>query len=315
MIELYNVVSTHSFNHIHSNSLIIYSFKIDTGMKENELKALVSLLDDEDANIISHVEEKIISLGEEIIPFLESEWESSLNPLVQTRIEDLIHILQFDLLKSRMGEWFEKEDNDLLEGMWLLATYQYPDLELQKLRQDLEQIYYEAWLEFKTDIHPYDQVKLLNSVLFGKLKFSANTKNFHSPGNSMLNVVLESRKGNPISLCVLYMLVAQKLKMPVHGVNLPNLFILTYKPQNQNYPQFYINAFNRGLIFSKDDIDNYVSELRINPQGSFYQPCSNNEIILRSLRNLINAFEKIGEHSKSEEIKVLLELATRKKKH
>lgn len=279
-------------------------------MKENELKALVSLLDDEDNKIISHIEGKIISLGEEIIPFLEAHWESTLNPLVQSRIEDLIHILQFDLLKNRLSEWCEAEENDLLEGMWLIATYQYPDLELQKLRQDLEQIYYEAWLEFKTDIHPYDQVKLLNSVLFSKLKFGANTKNFHSPGNSMINVVLDSKKGNPISLCVLYLLVAQKLKMPVYGVNLPNLFILTYK--SENYPQFYINAFNRGLIFSKEDIDNYVSELRINKQDSFYQPCSNKDVIVRSLRNLVNAFEKIGEHSKSDEIKELLQLISKR---
>ena len=275
-------------------------------MQENEIKALVSLLDDEDAQIIAHVEEKIISLGEEVIPFLETEWESNLNPMVQERIEDLIHILQFDLLKSRLSSWFEEDEGDLLEGMWLVATYQYPDVELQKLRQDLEQIYYDAWLEFKPDAHPYDQVKLLNSVLFSKLKFGANTKNFHSPGNSMINVVLETKKGNPISLCVLYMLVAQKLKMPVFGVNLPNLFILTYKGENENFPQFYINAFNRGLIFSKEDIDNYIAELRIHPQSSYYQPCDHKEIVLRSLRNLVNSFEKIGDHAKSEEVKTLL---------
>ena len=279
-------------------------------MEEKELKALVSLLDDEDAQIISHVEEKIISLGEEIIPFLESEWESNLNPLVQNRIEDLIHILQFDLLKNRLVAWFEEDSPDLLKGMWLIATYQYPDLEYSRLRQDLEQIYYEAWLEFKTDVHPYDQVKLLNSVIFNKLRFGANTKNFHAPGNSMVNVVLENRKGNPISLCVIYMLVAQKLKMPVYGVNLPNLFILTYKSENENYAQFYINAFNRGLIFSKDDIDNYIAELRINPQDGYYPPCSNKDIILRSLRNLVNSFDKIGDHAKSEEIKTLLHLVS-----
>ena len=118
-------------------------------------------------------------------------------------------------------------EKDLLTAMWLVATYQYPDLELEKLRQELEQIYYETWLEFKPDLYPIDQIKVVNSVLFNKLKFGANTKNFHSPGNSMINVVLETRKGNPITLCVIYMLVAQKLKLPVQGVNLPNLFILT----------------------------------------------------------------------------------------
>ncbi len=273
-------------------------------MEIKELEALVSLLDDEDSTIISHVEEKIISLGEPIIPFLERAWEKSLDPIVQERIEELVHTLQFDLLTDRMVKWDQEEDPDLLEGMWLIATYQYPDLELDKLRQELEQLYYEAWLEFKPDAHPFDQVKLLNSVIFGKLKFSANTRNFHSPGNSMINVVLQTKKGNPISLCVLYMMIARKLKMPVYGVNLPNLFILTYKDDSDK--QFYINAFNRGLIFSRDDIDNYIAELRITPQDQYYEPCSNKDIVKRCLRNLINSFDKLGDHAKSEEVKQLL---------
>lgn len=271
-------------------------------MEERELKALVSLLDEQDGNILSHVEEKILSLGEEVIPFLEGHWENSMDPLVQKRIEDIIHHLQFEGLKSKLSEW-KAGDQDLLEVMYLLATYQYPDLELDKLRNDLEQIYYEAWLEFKGDAHPFDQVKKLNSVLFSKLKFSANTKNFHAPGNSMINIVLESRRGNPLSLCVLYMLVGRKLKMPLYGVNLPNLFILTYKSDDV---QFYINAFNKGLIFSRADIDNYLSHLNQVPNDIFYQPCTSLDIALRLLRNLIASFENLSEHHKADEVKQLL---------
>jgi regulator of sirC expression with transglutaminase-like and TPR domain len=120
----------------------------------------------------------------------------------------------------------------------------------------------------------------------------------------MINVVLESKKGNPITLCVIYMLVAQKLKLPVFGVNLPNLFILTYKDEQGN--QFYINAFNRGLIFSKQDIENYIGELHLVPQPSFFEPCDNLEIMRRAMRNLIMSFEKMGEHAKAEEVKLLL---------
>ena len=255
-------------------------------MNDAEIKALVSLLDDEDTKIVSQIEEKILSLGTPIIPFLEHEWENNFNPLVQRRIEELT------------------PDHDLITGMWLVSTYQYPDIELLKLKQELEQIYYETWLEFKPDLYPFDQVKIINSVFFNKLKFGANTKNFHSPGNSMLNVVLDTRKGNPLTLCVLYMLVAQKLKLPVYGVNLPNLFVLTYKDGVNT--QFYINAFNKGLIFSRQDIENYINELHLPPQTSFYEPCSNLDIIRRVFRNLIMSFDKMGEHAKAEEVKELL---------
>ncbi|MGE0588503.1 MAG: transglutaminase-like domain-containing protein [Cyclobacteriaceae bacterium] len=273
-------------------------------MEEKELKALVSLLDDEDAQIVSHVEEKILSIGVSVIPFLELQWESSFNPKVQQRIEELIHTLQYELVKKRLKDWYASADKDLLTGMWIVSTYQYPDTELTQLRQDLEQIYYETWLEFRNDLYPFDQIKVINSVLFGKLKFGPNSKNFHSPGNSLINVVLEIKKGNPITLSVIYMLVAQKLKLPVYGVNLPNLFILTYK--DEKHTQFYINAFNRGLIFSKQDIENYINELHLTPQPSFFEPCDSVEIIRRTLRNLIMSFEKMGEHAKANEVKVLL---------
>lgn len=273
-------------------------------MKDTELKALVSLLDDEDTQIVSHVEEKIRSLGTGIIPFLEQEWESNFNSQVQRRIEDLIHTLQYELLKERIQNWYKSEDQDLLTGMWLISTYQYPDLELIKLKQELEQIYYETWLEFKPDLYPFDQIKVINGVLFNKLKFGANTKNFHSPGNSLLNVVLETHKGNPITLCVIYLMVSQKLKLPVYGVNLPNLFVLTYK--DEHHTPFYINAFNKGLIFSRQDIENYINELHLTPQSSFFEPCSNLEIIRRVFRNLIMSFDKMGEHAKAEEVKELL---------
>jgi len=271
-------------------------------MEDKELKALVSLLDEEDQEVLNHVEQKIISLGGTVIPYLEQQWEQQFNPVVQRRLEELIHTLQFDTLRERLSAW-KQGDMDLLEGMWLIATYQYPDLELDKLKKDLEQVYYEAWLEFKTEAHPLDQVKLLNSVFFSKLKFGANTKNFHSPGNSMINVVLETKKGNPTTLCIIYMLVAQKLELPISGVNLPNLYILVYKSEES---QFYINVFNRGLIFSKSDIDNYLGHLNLTPKDVFYEPCENLETIKRVMRSLMVSFEKLGDPQKVEEIKILL---------
>ena len=181
-------------------------------MKKKELKALVSLL--EDRSLRGEIEGKILELGTETIPFLEEEWEKSFDPDLQQYLEDIIHKLQNELLKERLVEWKQAESDDLLKGMWIVATYQYPDLSLEKLRQDLEQLYYEVWLEHKPEQHHFDQIKFINGVLFSKLKFRANMKNFHSPANSMINMVMQTKRGNPISLSVIYLLIAQKLDMP-----------------------------------------------------------------------------------------------------
>jgi regulator of sirC expression with transglutaminase-like and TPR domain len=119
----------------------------------------------------------------------------------------------------------------------------------------------------------------------------------------MLNQVFDLKKGNPISLCVIYMLVANRLGLPVSGVNLPSLFVLTYKtPQIQ----FYINIFNRGLIFSKVDISNYIKQMQLKPQDTFFQPCTNLDIVSRVLRNLIVSFEKISDLEHAKEVESIL---------
>jgi regulator of sirC expression with transglutaminase-like and TPR domain len=273
-------------------------------MEEPAIKAMIQLLDDSDTEVVQLVEAQIRTLGSAIIPVLESEWEQlSFNPYLQTKIEDLIHEFQLDLMKSRLTHWKEGGGMDLLEGMWIISTYRYPDFSYAELQATMEQLYFEVWPQMRDDLHPIDQLKILNSVMFDQLKFGANTKNFHAANNSFLNVVLDSKKGNPISLCVIYMWIAQKLGMPVYGVNLPNLFVLTYKKDEL---QFYINVFNKGLIFNKTDIDNYIAQLNLEPNDIYYQPCSNLEIVRRVLRNLIMAYEKAGDDLYKDELTNLI---------
>ncbi|NBA84746.1 hypothetical protein GVN16_03195 [Emticicia sp. CRIBPO] len=274
-------------------------------MNSSELKALVSLLDDSDNEVSAHVENQIRALGDDIIPFLEKQWEESgFDPILQKKIEELIHDLQYNNLLSKLKKWKKDGAQDLLEGLWLIATYQYPELSLDNLKQEINKIYFEVWLQMRDETHPEDNIRILNQVFFDKYKFSPNTKNFHSPSNSMVNQVLELKRGNPISLCSIYLLVAQKLNLPVFGVNLPSLFILTYESKST---QFYINVFNKGLIFSKKDIDSYLKQMNIAPQPMFYEPCSNLEIIKRTLVNLVVSFTKNSDNQKSKEVNILLD--------
>jgi len=272
-------------------------------LSESEIKALVQLLDDEDVEVTNHVEGKIMSIGTQVIPLLEKEWEGTFNPIIQGKIEDLVHELQFELLKERLLDWKESGFESLLEGLWIVATYQYPDLEMEELVREVEQLYHEMWRQMEEEMEPRQRIKVFNDVFFNQFKFRANAKNFHAPANSMINAVLETKKGNPISLCSVYLLLAQKMNLPIYGVNLPNLFILTYKIGNDG---FYINVFNRGLIFTREDIDNYIDNLQLQKQDIFYEPCTHLDIVLRALRNLIVSFEKLGDYHRADEIKNIL---------
>ncbi|AYA38686.1 hypothetical protein D3Y59_17490 [Hymenobacter oligotrophus] len=277
-------------------------------MTNKEIKALISLLDD--AEIRPQIEERIHELGESVIPFLEEAWEESLDSQQQTRLEELIHDLQFSGLQERLRVWRDSGGENLLEGMWLINSYQYPDADLQALNRAIEQLRYETWTMLRAEMTAIEQARALNHVLFRVHRFAANTQNFHAPANSMLHLVLESRRGNPLTLCVIYLLVAQRLGLPVFGVNLPNLFILTFRPEQAEEQPFYINCYNRGLILTRTDIEHYVAQLNLPPNEIFFEPCSHLDIVRRALRNLAVSFEKMQEPHKANEVNKLLAILT-----
>ena len=154
-------------------------------MEAPEIKAMIQLLDDSDQEVVEMVEAKMRSLGPQIIPILEIEWEnSSLNPLVQSKLENMIHDFQLDSTKQRLLQWKESGSMDVLEGMWIVATYRFPEYSFEQLRADMEQLYFEVWPQIRENLHPMDQLKIINGVFFDQLKFGAKTKNFHAANNS-----------------------------------------------------------------------------------------------------------------------------------
>jgi len=275
-------------------------------MNREDLKAMISLLDDSDIEVVNIIENNIKNLGHEVIPILEKEWErNGLNPVLQKKIEDLVHDLHLSNLSADLESWKNNNHTDLMTGLWLIAKYQYPDLKMETLNQEIKNIQMKVWVNTHEKMHPNDMVKILNDVIFEQLKFEPNIKNFHSPSNSMFNLVLSQKKGNPVALSCLFILLAQRLDLPIYGVNLPNLFVLIF-----DYPgyRFYLNPFNRGQVFLEKDIDDYLKQMNIEPNEKYYKSCSNIEIIKRILTNLSFAYQKIGEEDKHNEVNQFLKI-------
>jgi regulator of sirC expression with transglutaminase-like and TPR domain len=278
-----------------------------------EISALVKLLDDPDQEIYQHVEERLLSYGNEVIDYLENAWEHSLDSLLQQRIENIVHKIQFTNVKEDLNLWYQSGAFDLLQGALVINRYQYPDLNEEKIILQIEEIKREIWLGLQYEMSSIEKIKLINHVFYNVYGFSGNTKNHHDPQNSYINQVLESKKGNQISLAIIYSTLAQKLDIPVYGVNLPQHFILGYIDESKREEQefgvlFYINAFNKGAIFGKHDVDQFLRQLNLDPMPGFYAPCSNVEIIRRVIRNLISAYENLGSKDKVEELKELQDI-------
>ncbi len=290
-------------------------------MNKQELNALISLLDDPDKDVFLQVREKLMSIGEKIIPELEKVWEQSFDTTIQTKIEDIIHNIQFNITAQSLKDWAADGEQNLLTGALFIAKYQYPDLNVEKVRKHIQQIRQDIWLELNDKLTALEQVKIINHILFEVHNFSGNTQNYHAPQNSYINNVLESKKGNPLSLSLVYLILAQDLKIPIYGVNLPEHFVLCYKDVHQLLTVktkrdeemmakgilFYINPFSRGAVFGKGQLDIYLKKMDLEIEPSHYQPCTNLEMIKRLLRNLVFSYKKLGYAEKQNELQKLLD--------
>lgn len=287
-------------------------------LDKGEIEALINLIDDPDEKIYRQIRDKLVSCGSEVIPYLEDFWEHSHYGLTfQDRIENIIHQIQFDSIRVGLERWTESGGNNLLEGVILINRYQYPELDEEKIKIALNQIKQDVWLELNENLTSFEIIKVLNHILFDVHGFSPNKKNYHAASNSYLHLVLETRKGNPLSLSIVYILICEMLDIPVYGVNLPNHFVLCYEDKEQIMRRFnpavygkdvmfYINAFSRGTIFNGKEIELFLQQLNLAPQESFFSPCDNITVIKRLIANLSYAFEKSGDLAKVDELSQLL---------
>ncbi|WP_262247593.1 transglutaminase-like domain-containing protein [Parapedobacter soli] len=282
-------------------------------MNEKEVDSLIKLLDDPDVEVFQHVEQKLIMMGPEVIGRLETVWGESFDGMLQTRIENLIHKIQFEDVLQELELWKLSGSFDLLQGLIIVNKYQYPDVDEQKIINQIEAIKRDAWLDMIYSMSAVEKVRLLNNIIYNAHGFAGNTSNYHDPQNSYVGQVLETHRGNPILLACIYSIVAQKLDIPIYGVNLPKHFILAYTEdhtpvENKDGILFYINAFNRGQIFGRHDVVAFLKQLNLAPTDEFVLPCSNVDIITRVLRNLVTSYSQAGNAAKTEEINRMLDL-------
>lgn len=286
---------------------------------DNSILALINLMDDPDESIYTHVRDQLLQYGPDAIPYLESSWEhEDYGLLFQDRVENLVHEIQFEANKESLKKWLDSDDKDLLEGAVIIAKTQYPGMDVELLKHELDKIQRDVWLEINDNQTAMEKVRIFNKVFFNFYHFQGNTKKFHSPLNSYINVVLESKKGNPLSLSIVYSIIAQRLEMPIYGVNLPNQFILAYMDEfaiKQFLPDnnglgvlFYINTFAKGSVFDENEIKEFLDSLKLPHKREYFEPCSNSTIVKRMLTNLIASFQQVGNAEKVDELIQLRDL-------
>lgn len=280
----------------------------DQGHKEVE--ALLNLLDDNDHMVYDTVVNRLIELGDEVVTPLEKRWEITLKPELQERIENVIKQIQFNSLKRKLERWRMTGGTNLLYGAYLVARFQYPELEFDQLNERLEKIRRDIWLELNNDLTALEKVKVINYFLYEIHKFDKSLKKAHTPQLYLVNHVMDTYKGSPVMLGLIYAELARRLNLPIYGVNLPRNFVLCYYDENYtedpNGILFYINPSDKGTALGIRELKHFLTQLKIEERDFYFKPCTNVDIIERLVVNLQYAYDRSGHPDKALSLRNLL---------
>lgn len=280
--------------------------------KKQHIKALLLLLDDPDASIFEVVEKELLNESPHIIPELEAIWETATDDICQVRIENLIRKIRFKENYRKLRTWTKQPLPDLLEGFILASKYHYPDLNVDRIYRKIEEIRKKVWVEINNSFTSLEKITVLNHILFNDYQFTISTDNIVSPKNCFINNILETGVGNPVSIALLYNIIAQKLNLPVRFVDLPKNPLLGYvdhriaakvhPPDVISDVLFYINPANKGSITGRKELEYILKKMNYDLSVTNFEASSPRLFLLRLLQETGKLYQISGQEDKTAEI-------------
>ncbi len=272
---------------------------------DSKFKALMKLLDDDDPQVFAAVERELLDGGDEVAHMLEMEIDNA-DTNVRKRIENLVSRMHLEKLQKEYDlllDFVSRPDFSLERALYLLAKPLYPDVDFAEVESELNEIANELRKRIAAAEDPYDIVQHVNDFFLVEMGFAGNSKDYYNPDNSMLHRVLETRRGIPISLGIVYLLVGRRLNLPVYGVGAPAHFLVKFVLEGK---EFYVDVFNGGRIMSRKDAEDSISNMGFSFESRFLKISSDLEMLARSCRNMARALSAIDEQPRAN---VLMELS------
>jgi hypothetical protein len=282
-----------------------------------KIEALIRLLEDPNNQVFEQVKNELVKIGDKALSSLEiAAQKNSFGDEFNERVISLINEIQRNVLKDELIQWINSEEKDLLLGSIIVSKHHDTYLEDSLVYDAIQSLRRAIWLEFNDYQTSFEQIKIFNRIFFGVFQFKCLNKESYSPDEIDISKVLESKQGAPLTIGLIYSIIAQSLDLPVYGVNLPNSFVLAFMDYNQSNfiinqqndfgVLFYINPKALGDILDAREIDEFLSSRNLYPNRSHFEPCSNSSLIKRMIEDLMISFQHIGDDRKASDLNELI---------
>lgn len=247
--------------------------------------AIVRLLQDNDPETVRLVKEQLAAASEETLEELATLAEAE-DVAVSRHVREVLEQIadreaedEFTLLCHLFGD-----HHDLERANWMLARALMPGVDFTPLETKVNAWGRQFLLKGSGAISSRERVMLLANFMADELGFRGNTEDYYNERNCLLPCVIETRMGIPITLTLLYMMVAARAGMCVEGVNLPGHFIA-------RHGDIFFDPFHRGRILTKADCVTILAKQNLSLQKTHLADATARQILVRVLANLLYVYD------------------------
>lgn len=249
-----------------------------------KLISILKLVDDDSAEIQKIIRSQILENALELIlkkGQYQSELENKLQPAFVAGLDQMHKELVRNAFKSILKNALE--DISLEKSMFLVSYWSDPTVDCAEMKGTLDEISETIAAVIPESGHPLAFLDHVSNYLFHEFNITGNTEDYYNPDNSYLHKLFETRKGIPITIGILYILICNRLGLPVYGVPLPGHFILKFY---NGEDEIFFDPFYEGRIYSRQMCLNYLKNVNLENAEQILSGCSNYEIVIRILKNL-----------------------------
>jgi hypothetical protein len=289
--------------------------------KDKEVYALLQLIDDPDGEVYETVATRLLGYGKTIIPNLEQLWEITEDEAVQSRIERLIHRVQFQDLERDFVTWTDERHPGLLQGAILVARFQYPELSASAIITQIDAIRRNIWLELNNYLTPLEQVNVFNSILYSYYHLQGHELSIREPNHFFINLALESKQGNGYTIGIIYLALCEMLDIPIFAVDIPRQLVFAYidawhpflhpdREKDTGQITFFVDPMN-GSVYSRREIEAYLHKIGARERDQYFVPLDSKRVIYKMMEELALCYRYRREEEKADELQLLMRYLVR----
>lgn len=261
-----------------------------------QVSAFTTLLDDPSDKVRLALERAFIAEPDASIAFLKTILKTGDNSQIQAA-RHFLRVLGAEDTQSAFVDFIRSFQYELETGSILLDRTVYPMVESSQICGFLDEVAMRVKQLLVKPASPFEQCRVLNRVIFHEYGFRGDQDDFYHPDNCFLHKVIERRRGLPISLAIIYLLVGYRCGIQLEPVGLPGRFMVGCFTSGE---PFYIDVFEGGLFRTREDLEALLDSFELPPEQNFMLPLPVGDVLLRCCRNLVNQFTRAEQPERAE---------------